>query len=557
MEKKRPGRPPGKLTGGEGVAALRAQYVTDIVKIICVSQAELDGILGWGNSQVSKIERLERNLSDKRLREMVKKLRSNEILELDPETFKRLQDFLDTIQLPKPEIRKEISYHIPLTPYGFIGRDNEIDILLSYLSSDSDTNVINLTGINGIGKTYLALEVARRCKEASEYLQEPFFDAILAYAQKNKIRNENNENNKESTPSKLNQLLRHIIRHLSPKGLKDNDTGNQLEMLCKELLSQIRTLLIIDTFGGAIDEDLKKFIESIPAQSKVLVIDRSFSFNYQTEIILTTFTPQESKKIVKNICYEKQVKLDEKEECLIADVADGIPLVIRFIIENIPQLKLTRVDIFDFIYNKCYPLLWHIFQKNYDRLTFKSRILLSTFEILPTSLTGEFLCRCNNIDLSNDARDALFPLVEHGLIKTVGNPSSDLISQTYVASSLLMIFITSQELEHDKDKLHDNIIDFILNKITIYGSININFKKSSKLQQYIDENEELLSFVIDNLWKIPRFKEAIDLVPNIKLPKGHFKKITKMINMPYLNYSPKTSQWVHTHQNVEKTSDEQ
>ena len=559
MEKDRRGRKKSKLTGGQGIAELRGGKLKDIREMINITQEKMAEILSLRVDQLSKMERAVkgRGINDKNFVEMIVKLRGNEKLKLPTETFNRLEEYLDKIPLPKPKICKKIIYHMPPVPYDFVGREEEIKTLLMNLFSGADPTVINITGINGIGKKYLAIEVASRCREASECLLEPCFDAIFQCIQKNKVPEEININNNEAIFSNLDQLLQCIIRYLNPEGLNESVKGKQLEILCKELLSQVRTLLVIDSFGGGVDKEVKQFLESIPAPCKVLIIDRCYCFQYQTEIMLKAFTPEESIEIIKNICYVKELKLDNNEERLIADVSGGIPLVIKFIIENISQSKLTLINILDFIYNNCYPLLCHIFQKIYDRLTSKSKILLSTFEILPTGLTGEFLCRCNDIDISNDARDALYPLVEYGLVKAVGNPISDLISQTYSTSSLLMVFITSQEVGYDKVELHEKIIDVILNKITIYASINLDFKDSSKLQQYIDENEELLSFVIDNLWKAPRFKEVIDLVPNIKLPKAHFSKIAEKLNTPYLNNSPKTRKWVNVLPTADKTSDEQ
>jgi|GEM_PF-1604030 len=379
MEKDRRGRKKSKLTGGQGIAERRGKILKDIRELINLTQEKMaEEILGLRVDRLSKMERAVkgRGINDQNLIEIIGKLRSNDKLKLDPNTFKKLQDYLDEVPLPKSEIHRKILYHVPSIPYKFLEREKEIRLLLSYLARDSGVTVINLTGINGIGKSYLAIEAAKRCKVASECLQEPSFDAILGYSKKKKVTTQNDEKNSEEIPTNLDQLLLYIIGFLSPKYLKDRTVDKSLEILCREMLSQIRTLLIIETVGEAVDEQVKEFIESLPDLSKVIVIDRNFNFRYQTEIILTAFTPVESIRIIKNISYVCKLKLEEQEESLIADMSGGIPLAIKNIIENISQSNLILNNIGDFLYNKSHSLLRWIFQEAYDRLSSDSRLLL-------------------------------------------------------------------------------------------------------------------------------------------------------------------------------------
>jgi predicted ATPase/DNA-binding SARP family transcriptional activator len=56
-------------------------------------------------------------------------------------------------------------FHPPIVPSSFIGRDVDIDLVVELLD---DARIVTLTGPGGVGKTRLALEVARRATERRE-----------------------------------------------------------------------------------------------------------------------------------------------------------------------------------------------------------------------------------------------------------------------------------------------------------------------------------------------------------------------------------------------------
>ena len=169
--------------------------------------------------------------------------------------------------------------------------------------------------------------------------------------------------------------------------------------------------------------------------------------------------------------------------------------------------------------NKCCSFLKYIFQKSYDQLSPHSRIIISSLSLLPVPMTGIFLSNCNKIDFM-DARDSLSQLLEHGLItKKTGVRDCKLVKQIFEMSPLAKYFCR-YKIEYGEATLKENIIYFLAIELTnkIYDSIIFSDTKS--LQNYLDENSELIARFGDELNRNDslndaRFKHA----RNIRFPR--------------------------------------
>ena len=558
MERSKRGRKPEPITGGREAALSRAKILHEIRNILLITQEEMAKILGYSRaSDISKMENAEerRWINDKKFIEIVGKLRNKEKLNPDPGTFKKLQDYLDKIRLPKPTITKEVQYECPVTRWELVGRKKEKSYLLKRLSRDSKSSVVKIYGINGIGKSALAIDVAERCRKASEHFKEPYFDAIFWYSRpmNGSESKEEDEKSIKIPNNNLKRLLKRIIEFLKPEKSEKMPKGEKLVELAKTLLTQFGTLLIIDNIGKYVDQQVKNFIDTIPFPSKVLIIDRFYCFRCPSQILLPELSTEESIATIKKICYENKIDLDEQKERQIADMTGGIPFAMKRIIENICKIGTLSVDWKDCFCNRNYTFLKCIFKDTYDQLSVNAKILLSTISLLPVAVAGEFLYQSNSIFDSKETE--LIQLLKYRLIKKTGPSDSDLLIQTYSISPLLSIFISHQE-DHDVEKIIQNILNHIISQLTEKAAHYLFNKDSSRIQEYINNNSELLSWAIVGMEKMPRFREIKDLVPGIEYPKGLFQKIKEESKNHCVTYDPTSKQWIEVLPQL-KTSDEQ
>lgn len=541
------GRRKSIITGGEQVAGKRGEILSEIRYILDKTQEEMANLIGFKKDQLSKMERAVngRGVNDKTFLKIYRKLREINESNIGRDKFCLLNNYLDKVQLPKAEARRKIIYFGPslekYMPYRFVGRKKEIEFILQALSKGNDQAIVNLTGINGIGKTYLALEVARRCIESSERLEEPCFDAIIFYAKKLQSENTDEDIGKLSN---LDLLLKYIYSKISTKKDKYNSKQGKLELICKELLSQIKTLLIIDTLNNSIDEEVNNFLKSISVSTKILVMDRNYCYKYSYELLVEYFSQNDSLQLIEEICRKNNIALKREEELLISNISCGIPLVIKVVIESITKSIFHVENINQSIFNDKYfiPMVSHIFKKSYEQLSFNSRIILEIFKILPISLTDKFLKNCIIVYSGQKQENALFELLNLGLIKKDINTSNKKYT-IYSISSLLRSFISSQDFDYDDNKLHECIIFYIRDKLMHHALIAIDFGDTTKIKQYINDNEVLISRIIPNLLEIDEINEIFSLIPDVKLPKSPWDKIAENSSHPYLNYNPAAKQW--------------
>ena len=495
-----------------------------------LTQSKFSKMISWSKSKESRIEQNNDivKIRDNDVRDIVEIISQRyEELNISYEFFESdvdIENFKKLISEKKTIISQSIPSNLPRNDFEFIGREKEIDQLLKDLSSDSKPSVLSITGIGGAGKSALAIEVAKRCEDKS-------YDAIIWYPPKREgpVGIEFSYNNSildRKISSVFEELLVTIIDVLNPHPSQHQSSLQDQNTFAIKLLSQKRTLIIIDGLETIDDEQVKEFIDSVPAPTKVLTTDRRWVRN-TPRVLLSGLPIEESIEIIKDNCTECNLILDEQEQSYLATETAGIPFAIKWIISQLSSNNWTIDSLSKHLFdNECRFFLEYLFQKSYDQLSILSKIIISSLSLLPVPITGKFLSQCNDI-VEKDAKDSLSQLLEHGLIKmkTVV-PNYKLVDQIFEMAPLAKIFFRYRK-ECEENKLRENIIRFLASELTskIYRSVTLSETKN--LQEYLDENCELIASFRDELEQNDTFNYArLNHARNIVFPR---KRMTEEI----------------------------
>lgn len=144
--------------------------------------------------------------------------------------------------------------------YGdFLGRQEEMIQIIEGLTSRWP--LISIEGMGGIGKTTLAIEVARAClPSGSAKLDEPFSACVFISAKDRTIM--------------LNDLLDTIARVLNYPYITQQTAPKDKPREVNRLLRARPVLLIVDNFETVTDRALLEYLQRIPEPSKALITTR-------------------------------------------------------------------------------------------------------------------------------------------------------------------------------------------------------------------------------------------------------------------------------------------
>lgn len=400
--------------------------------------------------------------------------------------------FADDNQLP--------SHNLPYALTPFVGREDELQRLQQLLTSGT-TRLVTIHGIGGIGKTRLAVEVARRCRD--DFADGVYFvplasiqsvdEAIASIAQTLHI-----------TKSGQGQLLGDIIAFLRRKAVLlvlDN-----LEHLLKlvptldQLLTQAPTTTLLTTSRQALNLHGETLF-NLGNLNAVGESDATALFEQVARIIQPDFaTTSDQKAIIADIC----------------QLVEGMPLAIELAATWIHLLPLEAIrdeiqQSFDFLSSDMSNLPYRhrsiraVMESTWSHLTLPQQQAMARLSVFNGSFSYEAAQH-----ISGESLFTLKQLLTHALIQRIGP---------------------------NRFELHDLVRQYAHEQLDIDAALT-----HTTYQRFAHYFVEYVSHEVDAL----RFTWNMDLVAGISgdlhnvlrawdylLTNNHFEQLTQAVDLGY------------------------
>ncbi len=276
------------------------------------------------------------------------------------------------VHLPNASVvTSKVRHNLPRPGYDeFVGRAEEIQKIFNLLRPTSRPYLISIEGIGGVGKSSLALEIARRYVEEYEnFPPKERFDAIVWISAKQKeLRLDGIKENIYAMDT-LDTLFISIARVLEEEEIiKETSLGKRYQLV-RMALRRHRVLLIVDNLETVSrKEDVVEFLLTLPDPTKVLVTTRH-RVDGGYSIHLSGLPKEEALRLIRQECEKKRIRLAEREMETLFERTGGVPLAIVYSIGRIGEgfetvsdvlesLRNPESDIARFCFDASFDIIW-------------------------------------------------------------------------------------------------------------------------------------------------------------------------------------------------------
>ncbi|MEM9087737.1 MAG: AAA family ATPase [Cyanobacteria bacterium P01_F01_bin.53] len=266
---------------------------------------------------------------------------------------------LQGIDPPKDGV--SLFHNLPTRDYGtFVGRARPLQQLMTFLRPEHPAARVSVTGIGGIGKTALVLEIAHRCRiTATQHAAEQGcavpFDALIFASTKTQHFTPHGILPSYRYSRTLQDLFRTIAQTLKCPDVLMGDFDHQRETIY-ELLAHQRTLLILDNLDAVPadhQQEMLSFLYELPAAVKVIATSR-LQLPMDKVIPLAEMSPPESMQFIHHQSQLKAVALSLLERQQLSECTCGMPAAMVYAIgqlavgyqlpQVLPKLTLKTGD---------------------------------------------------------------------------------------------------------------------------------------------------------------------------------------------------------------------
>jgi len=337
------------------------------------------------------------------------------------------------------------------TDGGFVGREEDRKRLISLLNNDLD-RVITVTGTGGVGKTALALKVAKEVNNDSN----SHFTAIIWFSAKETILTPHGIEpivpEIKGFEGFINQTLS-LLRPDDREYFASLDSVHDLAKLLKGYLSANPVLLIIDNVETVIEDfSLVQFIKDVPRKSKVLITSRRGLGEVERRYSIDALKKQEAIRLFRLVSREKRIihclTLEETQVERLVNQVQRYPLSIKWAlgkaaldgdIEKAFQMPLSGTsDIAKFSFENIFAMLSE-----------KARKCLYVIALLPEDdpPTGRILRYV--VDLETETFEkAISQLILTSFIMTHTKTTGNIVKSVYSILSITRGYIHEKLRNH-------------------------------------------------------------------------------------------------------------
>lgn len=218
-----------------------------------------------------------------------------------------------------------------------VGRERELEAVTEFLSMAHRAWVMSICGKGGVGKSALALALAHRILEGQMQNQIPLqddFKAIVWVTAKHEELLPQGMVRQVPTFTTLDELYSVLVMVLEVTPLIPLLTPQTRVVWMRQVLSEYRTLLILDNFDTATDEALLLFLRDLPHPSKAIVTTRHH-IDVALPLSLETLSETEARCLLDDqlrllAVKGRDVLPDAQQRAEFVRITHGLPLAIVF-----------------------------------------------------------------------------------------------------------------------------------------------------------------------------------------------------------------------------------